>query len=284
MSVLDNKRYKEMELAPGVYVPDMGIAYPEDDPMTRIVPVKKVRDIKADESYPFVDNSFKAKFMRNFAYIFVVGFALRIYCFVCLGLRINGRDVLKRYSKELSKGAVSVSNHCFRLDAVMISFALRRRMWIPMLSDLFCGSNHVILKAFGGIPLADGSLSATKKFNEAFDLYHDKGEWVHFFAEARSWLYYKPLRPFQKGAFTMAYKWNCPVLPMNISYRERTGIYRLFGKKELPLFTVNIGEPIFPDNSAPRKLEVERLTIQTHEAICKLGGIIRNPWPSIWND
>lgn len=87
-----------------------------------------------------------------------------------------------------------------------------------------------------------------------------------------------------KGAFTMAYKWNAPILPISLSYRPRTGLYRLFDKKCMPLITVRIGEPIFPDPTAPRKAEVERLMQASHEAVCRLGGIEHNPWPYKWNE
>lgn len=284
MSVLDNKLYREMELADGVYVPDLGIDYPVEDPLSRIVPVRKVRDIKTDESYPFLDDSLKFRFWYNLVYLVAADIFLRVYMRLGFGLKVKGREILKKYKKELSGSYVTVCNHCFRLDGLCVHLAIGRKLRIPMLSDLLTGSDWFILKHFGGIPLADGSLSATRKFNAAFDEFNRRGEVVHVFAEARSWPFYKPLRPFQKGAFTMAYRWGAPVLPLNLSYRPRTGIYRLFGKKNVPLLTINIGTPIFPDKTAPRKAEVDRLLVETHAAICRLGGIVKNPWPAVWND
>lgn len=78
----------------------------------------------------------------------------------------------------------------------------------------------------------------------------------------------------------MAYKYGVPLLPINISYRERKGIYKLFGKPEIPLLTVTIGEPVFPDKTKPRKTEVDRMLREAHARICSLGGIIENPWPA----
>ena len=95
---------------------------------------------------------------------------------------------------------------------------------------------------------------------------------------------YKPLRPFQKGAFTMSYKYGKPLLPCVITFRERKGIFRLFGPKELPLLTVTIGEPIIPDTTQPRKTEVERLRQVAHEQMTHMAGITHNPWPAAWGN
>ena len=119
-----------------------------------------------------------------------------------------------------------------------------------------------------------------KAFNAAFDEFHRRGYWFHIFPEAKRWDWYKPLRPFQKGAFTMSYKYNMPILPCAIVYRPRTGIYRWFGPKDEPLTCVVYGEPIFPDTTAPRAAETERLLNVTHQTICQLAGIEHNTWPS----
>jgi 1-acyl-sn-glycerol-3-phosphate acyltransferase len=95
---------------------------------------------------------------------------------------------------------------------------------------------------------------------------------------------YKPLRPFQKGAFTMSYKYKKPILPCVITYRERKGIFRLFGPKSLPLLTVTIGEPLIPDTTQPRKQEVERMRAQAHEQMLNIAGITHNPWPASWGN
>lgn len=283
MSVFDNEKYREMVLAPGEYVPDVGLDYPTDDPLFRMLPVTPVRSYKNDSSYRFLNDSVAFKIKRHLTYL-LVDFPLRIELALKYGLKFEGREHLKMNKEKLRNGFVTVSNHIFPLDALCVRHAIGRRLWIPMLPDLFTSKNWWLLTHVGGVPLADGSLSAIKKFNEAFDMFHKRRKVVHVFAEARSWPFYKPLRPFQKGAFTMAYKWGCPVVPISLSYRPRTGIYKLFGKPEIPLITARIGEPIIPDVSVPRKVEVERLCISAHESICKLGGIIKNPWPAIANE
>ena len=155
-------------------------------------------------------------------------------------------------------------------------------MRIPMFAPNFRTKDQFYLRIVGGIPIpaAEEGLSAMKAFNAAFDRYNAKGYWFHIFPEAKRWDWYKPLRPFQKGAFTMAYKYNKPIIPFAVSYRPRTGLYRFLGPKDEPLTQVISGAPIYPDTTKPRAIEVERLLNETHATICRLAGIEQNTWPS----
>lgn len=281
MSVKDNVIYQKMKVAPGVYVPDVGMDYPVDDPFTRIFPAPIVKDVDFD-NYPYLDDSLSFKLKRLWVRFLTFG-PLFLMNRLVYGIRFEGRGILKKYRKELADGAVVVCNHCYKFDGMAVAEALHRMLWIPMLKDHFQGPSWWLLTHFGGIPVPD-TMSALKKFNDAFDEHNRRKEWILIFPEARSWLFYKPLKPFRKGAFTMAYKYGCPVLPLNISFRSRTGIHKLFGKAEIPLVTVKIGEPIFTDKGNPRKTEVEELRQKSHKAICELAGIIENPWPAKWNE
>jgi 1-acyl-sn-glycerol-3-phosphate acyltransferase len=114
----------------------------------------------------------------------------------------------------------------------------------------------------------------------AFDELHWQKKWFHAFPEVGKWDFYQPIRPFKKGVFTMAYRYNLPVIPMAFSYRPPTGIYKFF-KKGYPLITLRIGEPILPDTSLPRKEAATLLRGQCHKKIVELAGIPEgtNPWP-----
>jgi 1-acyl-sn-glycerol-3-phosphate acyltransferase len=155
-----------------------------------------------------------------------------------------------------------------------------------MFAPNFRTKDGFFMRLAGGVPIPDSTtnMSALKKFNEAFDEFHRRGWWFHIFPEACRWDMYKPLRPFQKGAFTMSYKYNKPILPLVITFRERKGLYRLFGPKTLPLLTITIGEPILPDTTQPRKIEVERLRSMAHQQMTQMAGITHNPWPAAWEN
>lgn len=273
---------KELKLRPGEYLPDAGIDYPTDDPYARIVPVNKLTDHKFDASYTYLDDSLSFKLQHILADL-VVFIPLLYVNKVKFGMRVNGRSKLRRYRKQFRDGVIIVCNHCFQYDGAAIQQTLHHRIWTPMLPDHLNGDQAWYLKYFGGIPVPE-DFGGLRKFNEAFDELHRRKQWICVFPEARNWHYYKPVKPFRKGAFTMAYKYDIPVLPLNISYRKRSGIWKLFDKEEIPLMTMNIGDPIFPDRSKPRKDEVERLLCEAHKAVCDMAGIIENPWPPTWNE
>ena len=77
----------------------------------------------------------------------------------------------------------------------------------------------------------------------------------------------------------MAWKYKIPVVPMVISYRERKGLYKLFGKG--PCVDITVGTPILPSEETPRKVEVARLRDEAHEQMVRMAGWEgKNPWPS----
>ncbi len=292
---MENKRYTDLKVTEGTYVPPVTMNYPEDDPYVGLYqPVYDREYLPIDATYPYYDPSWRNKLRVAFGYAFVLrplGWILRIR--YGLRWRIEGETKWRRSSCgvrrwlkqfDLSRGAITIANHCYRHDcaSVLTTFHASARTRIPMFAPNFRTKDQFYLRIVGGIPIpaAEAGLSAMKAFNAAFDAYDKEGFWFHIFPEAKRWDWYKPLRPFQKGAFTMAYKYNKPIIPFAITYRERTGLWRLFGPKDEPLTQVVIGAPIYPDATKPRAVETERLLKETHATICRLAGIEHNTWPS----
>ena len=287
-SLTMNKQYQELQVQEGVYIPQPALQYPEENPFERTLFPKQIKHIDFDEHYPYINDSFKYRFNMLWGYYLVVHMLLRLKLRIQMGLRIRGREILKKYKSQLQHGAITIANHMYRLDCPCVLIAVKgtHRTRIPMFAPNFRTKDGFFMQLAGGVPIPDSAtnMSALKKFNEAFDEFHKRGYWFHIFPEACRWDMYKPLRPFQKGAFTMSYKYNKPILPCVITYRERTGIYRLFGPKSLPLLTVTIGEPLLPDTTQPRKTEVERLRTQAHTQMQQMAGITHNPWPASWGN
>ena len=292
---MENKRYTDLKVTEGTYVPPVTMNYPEDDPYVGLYqPVYDREYLPIDATYPYYDPSWRNKLRVAFGYAFVLrplGWILRIR--YGLRWRIEGETKWRRSSCgvrrwlkqfDLSRGAITIANHCYRHDcaSVLTTFHASARTRIPMFAPNFRTKDQFYLRIVGGIPIpaAEAGLSAMKAFNAAFDAYDKEGFWFHIFPEAKRWDWYKPLRPYQKGAFMMAYKYNKPIIPFAVTYRERTGIWRLFGPKDEPLTQVVIGAPIYPDTTKPRAVETERLLKETHATICRLAGIEHNTWPS----
>lgn len=283
-----NKQYQELKVMPGEYIPQPAMDYPQENPFERTLFPVFDREMVIDEHYPYMDDSARYRFKTKWGYAIILRVCLNLMLRVKMGLRIRGREVLKRHSEGLKHGAITIANHVFRLDCPCVLLAVKAKPTtrIPMFAPNFRTKDSFFLNLVGGVPIPEpeAGMSAMKKFNEAFDEFHRRGWWFHIFPEACRWDMYKPLRPFQKGAFTMSYKYNKPLLPCVITYRERKGIFRLFGPKELPLLTVKIGEPIYPDTTQPRKTEVDRLRDVAHLQMQQMAGITHNPWPSTWGN
>ena len=281
---MTNKRYQDLQVVPGTYVPPVTTDYPEENPYEGLYKPVYDRDFPAvDATYPYVDDTWQNKLRIWYGYHFVLrllGLILRIK----YGLRFVGLENIRKYRKQLAGGAITISNHCYRHDCASVLYGIgaKANTRIPMFAPNFRTKDQFYLCIVGGIPIPapEEGLSAMKAFNAAFDEFHRRGYWFHIFPEAKRWDWYKPLRPFQKGAFTMSYKYNMPIVPCAIVYRPRTGIYKWFGPKDEPLTCVVYGEPIFPNTAAPRAAETERLLNTTHETICRLAGITHNTWPS----
>ncbi len=269
-----------MKTVKGTYIPDIDIEYPEDDPSAHILGVRyDGRQVTLDETFPYYDNSLK--FRINHALNRVLRRVLVLFVNrVRYGLQIVGKENLRKNKALLRDGAMTVCNHVYRWDLACVFDAIgNRNLWFPIYGEHLRGKDAWFIRYAGGIPIPE-SRSGLRSFDEAFDICRKKKEWMHVFPEASSWRFYTPIRPFKKGAFTMAYKYGIPVIPFVISYRPRTGIYKLFDKPDVPLITLHVGTPIVPDTSKPRAEETGRLLREAHAQMVKMAGIVDNPWPA----
>lgn len=277
----DNIKIKELVLEEGRYIPDCDIEYPETNPFEHIIEVvyNTDKEIKLDDTYPYLDDSFHYKINELINHL---GLDLGVIWLnkVKYGLKIEGRKKMRRYLKLYKDGAMTLCNHVYRFDMVSIlSTMLFKKLRFPIYGDHIRGKESWYMRYVGGIPIPEEK-SGLRRFNEAFDELRRRKTWLHVFPESCSWKYYVPIRPFKKGAFTMAYKYNIPIIPLVISYRERKGIYKWFDKAEVPLITIHVGDAILPDLSKPRKEEIDRLLHESHAQMVKMAGIIKNPWPA----
>jgi 1-acyl-sn-glycerol-3-phosphate acyltransferase len=265
---------------PESWQPELGIDYP-DLPDQHMGDAVKDASLVVDENYPYLDKSLS--FRLRSALIYFGIFALVFWVSpLRYGLKIEGRNILKKFKKELANGAMTVCNHVLRWDFLMVLQAVRwRRLYFPAWQTNLGGKDRNFIRLTGGIPVPE-SISGMRAFTSAFDELHAAKKWIHVFPESANWPYFRPIRPFKKGMFSMAVKYKLPVLPLAISYREPHGIYRLFKRRDGKLYpncTIRLGEPVFPDASLSRRDAVNLLRRQTHESIVRLAGIKANPYP-----
>ena len=234
--------------------------------------IRKDRGVVFDTSYPYIDRSKWFRFRQN-----LVRLVLNVIVFpltsVRLGLKVEGRENLKKYKAELDNGAITVSNHVHMWDYLAVMKTIRpHRPNLLVWDKNVNGENGTLIRLVGGIPIPETSVAAQKVFlKDISGLLNDHG-WLHIYAEGSMWEYYAPIRPFKRGAAMIAVKNNKPILPMGFSYREpgriRSKIFR-----QTALFTLHVGEPLYPDMSLRPKDREKDLTIRAHNAVCSLVGI-----------
>lgn len=259
------------------YIPDLGLLYP-DKPDAHFIECKIVEPFVVDETYPFLEKKLLCRLWSTLTYacIFTLVFFIAP---IKYGLKIEGRENLRKHKKLLKNGALTVSNHVYRWDFLGVLQAVRyRRLWFPAWKENFGTKDKNLIRLVGGIPIPD-TIKAMGKFNEAFDTLHKKKKWIHVFPESSNWPYYVPIRPFKKGAFTIAQRYNLPVIPMAFSYRKPKGLLKLF-LKEKPAITLRVGEPLVMDSSLSRKEAVLSMRKLCHQKVLELAGITNNIWPS----
>lgn len=235
------------------------------------LPVKHCTDTVFDKDYPYVDNSFGYKFIEGAMRVITVLIAFPVVRLVT-GLKIEGKENLKKHKKILKNGVVSVANHVHQWDFITIMDAVRPfRPWIPAWDINMRGENRHLIRYSRGIPLPVGDRRATAAFAHAIDGLLQEGHWLHVAAEASMWEDYMPIRPFKKGAATFAVRNNVPVLPLAFSYREPKGICKLIWRR--PWLTLHIGEPIYRDPELNKVEAAKDLTRRAHAEVCHLAGI-----------
>lgn len=271
--------YRNFKVKEEVYVPEPPEEFSGDDPFVKMAPIRgELKDIKFDETYPYLDKSLTFRIWHFLIYLvtWLVAFPAN---WIRFGIKIEGREKIRRNRELFANGMMTVCNHVHRWDMICVLQAMRyRRAWIPMYAQPFRGKDGFLMKAIGGVAIPE-ELSGLRAFDKAMDELHADKQWIHLFPESCSWRFYAPLRPFKTGAFNMAYRHGLPVVPLVISFRPRTGWRKLFGKGE-PLLTIHVGDPIVPDLTVPRKAEVARIRDLAHQTMLDMAGIVSNPWPS----
>ncbi len=248
--------------------------------------VHKDRGIVFDTEYPYIDKSKSFRFKQN-----CIRFMLHILvfplCRIRLGLRIEGKENLKKHKTVLENGVVSVSNHVHMWDYLANMMAIRPYRpyllsWAPNIN----GENGTLIRMVGGIPIPDTNIAATMTYLKTVrGLLREDHGWLHVYSEGSMWEYYAPIRPFKRGAAHIAVDSDKPILPLGFSYRE-PGWIRKHIFRQIAKFTVHIGEPIFPNGELNPKAREKDLTERAHAAVCRLAGIDPkdNPYPPIFND
>ena len=252
--------------------------YPEKSD-EHMITVKHLRDTHFDEKYQYLPKGFLHKLSRIGLWL---SLNLVAFPFITIyhGLKIYGRKNLKKYKHLFKDGAITVANHVLMWDYICILKAIRPHLqYHPGWKTNFEGPNAFFIRWVGGIPIPTDNLRAMAKFNRAIGEVLESGKWLHFFPEGSMWFYYPDIRPLKKAVFKYAVKHNKPVIPITLSFRPRTGLWKLIGKR--PLVDLHVGEPIMPDQELDINDAVDKLHQEVYHIMQVMNGI--NPGDPTYN-
>lgn len=254
------------------YTPHFYNDFPDKEDGTWL-PQKKIHDYNYDENFHYrYGQTAKEKFLRSL----VTFLSLTITPLLVIfdgGAIYKTKKKFKELRKKFKDGFISVSNHCYEYEVLMIRrLNYGRPVYFPMWKEGAEGPSGTFYRAGGGIPLVHSMRGLALCMREMENVLKE-GKQLHVFPEAAGWFYYAGIRSFQEGAFRIAYKLNKPIIPMATSFRERKGIWRLFGSKNKPLVCLSVGDPIYPNLDNNREEEITRLAKESREAVMHLAGI-----------
>ena len=258
--------------------------YPEETDH-HYLKVKKNDGTIFDKDYPYIDNSkpFKRKQKMVRILLNTIVFPMS---YIRMGLKIKGKKNLKIHKEEINKGIISISNHVHMWDYIGIMNAVKHHktnllVWAPNVSGEMGG----MVRMVGGIPIPEHDPKATLAYLKTIEDLLNKGGWLQIYPEGSMWEYYCPIRPFKRGAAYFACRFDKPILPLAYSYRKPGWIRRVIFK-QIALFTLTIGEPIYQNKDLPKEEREIDLIKRCHDEVCNLAGI--NPkdniYPPIFNN
>ncbi|MBE7074200.1 MAG: 1-acyl-sn-glycerol-3-phosphate acyltransferase [Clostridiales bacterium] len=242
-------------------IDDEGRSWP-DNPSQHILTPPKKRKLITD-NYKYRRRSpiwkFNSWLLRLIALIF-----LPIGNFWRYRFRIKGSKHLWKLRKT---GCIVVANHILNMDAAIISssiFRLRKLHIITLGENITIPVAGKLIAALGGIPIAD-DLKGTKKFMKYCSWLLKKKKPILIFPEKALWHGYKGIRPFDKGAFTLAVTNNVPILPIVITLKNRKP------NKGKPKYKVyfNIQPVVYAEEGLSKPAQVEGLCDKTQKIFIK---------------
>ena len=187
--------------------------------------------------------------------------------------QINGIENLK----EVTTGAVVTCNHfnpfdCFTIEKV---FRMSGQIETKKLYKVIREGNYTNFPGLYGFLFRNCDtlpLSSNKKtmieFMKAVDTILQRGDFILVYPEQSLWWNYRKPKPLKYGAFKLAARNNVPIIPIFITMQDSS----IIGDDGFPVqeYIVNIGEPIYPDESLTEKENKENMLNKNYEVWKKI--------------
>ena len=212
-------------------------------------------EFKIDTDYEYVpkENSIFS-ICSDFIYYGIAYPILKILTKIIYDFKIEGQENIE----NLEDGAISVSNHVLFLDCAMIGLAFKdKKIYYTTQEESFkIPFVRKLIKLLRAIPIPK-SIENRKYFIKAIGNLLKEKNIVHVYPEASLWPYCQKIRNFKNGAFDMAVRNQVPVVPCVFTFREPTGIRKIFKRKKD--VTLKILKPVYSDSDKYIRQQVDEL-------------------------
>ena len=241
----------------------------EHNENTNIIELWAPCEFNIDENYEYVpkeDSIFSI--CSDFIYYGIAYPILKVLTKIIYDFKIEGQENIE----NLEDGAISVSNHVLFLDCAMIGLAFKdKKIYYTTQEESFkIPFVRKLIKLLRAIPIPKG-IENKKYFIKAISNLLKEKNIVHVYPEASLWPYCQKIRNFKNGAFDMAVKNQVPVVPCVFTFREPTGIRKIFKRKKD--VTLKILKPVYSDDDKYVRQQIEELkekvAFEMKEAIAK---------------
>ena len=166
---------------------------------------------------------------------------------------------------NLESGAVITCNHfnpfdTFAMHEAYLRSGVKDKTLYRVIREgnytSFGGFYGYLMRNFYTLPLSSNR-HTMNKFSAAVDSLLRDGHFVLIYPEQSLWWNYRKPKPLKSGAYSIAYKSGVPVLPCFITMKDSSTL----GEDGYPIqeYTINIGEPIYPDMSLSRKESINNM-------------------------
>ena len=167
--------------------------------------------------------------------------------------------------RAIEGGAVITCNHfnpfdTFAMHEAFLRSGVKKKKLYRVIREgnytSFPGFYGYLMRNFYTLPLSSNR-KTMHKFSEATDKLLNDGNFVLIYPEQSLWWNYRKPKPLKSGAYSIAVRSNVPVLPCFITMTDSDKI----GDDGYPIqeYTINIGKPIYPDESLSHKDKIESL-------------------------
>lgn len=195
---------------------------------------------RVDENYKYVHKNI---FWRAYSSTlrFIAKLILPPLVKIMYGYKIKG---VKNMKKVRGRGAMLIGNHAHTFDAGLICTRctmFRKTRFVMLAEILSIPLAGKLVVGLGGHPIADTVAGARKSYRVLCDTLK-KNKLVVMFPEASLHPYCTKLRPFNDGAFRIAFSNKVPIVPFVFTFKQKQK-----KNKVKSLMYLNVLEPIEPN-------------------------------------